>query len=46
MKKSEQFEDLINEITFAILDKDIGEISDYDSLSKVIAEQFDREDMT
>jgi len=45
MKKSEQFEDLINEITFAILDKDIGEISDYDTLSKVIAEQFDREDI-
>jgi len=45
MKKSEQNEDLINEITFAILDKDIGEISDYDTLSTVIAEQFDRDDL-
>jgi hypothetical protein len=41
MKLSEQYEDLIDEITFAILDCDVGDIGDSEPLSKLIAEQFD-----
>ena len=45
MKLSERYEYLIDEIVFAILDKDAGEIGDYNSLQEIIAEQFDRDDI-
>ena len=43
MKPSEQFEDLINELVFEILEHDISEIGEYDSLKKIISDKFDQE---
>jgi len=43
MNPSEKFEDLINELSFEILNHNIDEIGEYETLVKIIKDVFNRE---